>query len=88
MSALAGGSTSWRTYVVDTEVIQGSCDLNLLGGIEEGVGKLLALSQSTLNDLEVRDIAQEVANWLVRVRPVNVRILLGFEAGVARVSCN
>lgn len=55
------------THVVHTEVVQRLGDLNLLLSIEEGIGELFALTQSTLDNLEVGDIAQEVANWLVWV---------------------
>ena len=76
------------THIVDSEIIQGLGDLNLLGGVEEGVGELLALSQRALNDLEARYIAQEIAHGLVWVRSVNVGVQLGFEAGESRMGCN
>ena len=55
------------THVVDAEIIQGLGNLNLLLSIEEGVGELLTLSQRALNDLETRDVAQEIADGLIRV---------------------
>jgi hypothetical protein len=45
------------THIVNTKIIQSLSNLNLLLGVEEGVGKLLSLSQRTLNDLEIRYIA-------------------------------
>ena len=57
-----------QTHVVNTKVIEGLGDLNLLGGVEESVRKLLSLAQGGLDNLEARDIAQEVTNtgvWVV-----------------------
>lgn len=50
------------THVVNTKVVQGLGDFDLLLGVEESVGELLSLTKSTLNDLEAGDIAQEVGN--------------------------
>ncbi len=75
------------THIINTEIIQGLGDLNLLFGVEESIGKLLALSQGTLNDLEIRYIAQEVTDGLVWVRSVRVGIGLGLDGGEARVAC-
>lgn len=50
------------THVVDTKVVEGLGDLNLLLGIKKGIGELLALTQGTLDDLEAGDIAQEVGD--------------------------
>jgi hypothetical protein len=55
------------THIVNTEIIQSLGDLDLLGGVKESIGELFALSQSALNDLEIRDVAQEVADGLVWV---------------------
>lgn len=74
------------THIVDTEIIQRLGNLNLLRSVEEGVGKLLALSQSALDNLETRHVAQEVADGLIWVRSVNVGVCLGLEASVSRVS--
>jgi len=62
------------THIVNTKIIQSFGNFNFLGGIEESIGKLFTLSQSTLNDLEVRDVAQEVADWLVWVRSGRVGV--------------
>ena len=40
------------THVVHTKVIECFGNLDLLGGVEEGIGELLSLSQCALNDLE------------------------------------
>lgn len=77
----------WVTHVVDAEIVQGLGNLNLLLGVEEGVGELLALAQSALDDLEARDVAQEVANGLVWVRAL-VGVQLGLEGGVPGMGCN
>lgn len=50
------------THVVHTELVQSLGDLNLLLGVEESVGELLTLTESGLNDLESRDVAQEVGD--------------------------
>lgn len=44
---------------------QGLGNLELGLGVEEGVGKLLALTKRTLNDLEIVDIRDVVLNGLV-----------------------
>ena len=61
--------------------------LDLLLGIEKGIGKLLSLSKSTLNDLEAGNVAEEVADGLVRVSRTRMRVLPGMNAGIARVIC-
>lgn len=66
--------------VVDAEVIESLGDLDLGLGVEEGVGELLAFSQGALDDLEARDIAQEVADGLV-----GIRARVGVLARLARV---
>jgi hypothetical protein len=66
------------THVVDTEVIEGLGDLNLLLGIEEGVGELLTLTQSRFNNLEAGDIAQEIGDANI----VAVRVAGGGGMGV------
>ncbi len=73
------------THIVNTEIIQSLGDLNLLLGVEESVCKLLALSQSTLNDPEARYIAQEVADRLVWVISVRMGVRLGLDSGKAWV---
>lgn len=50
------------THVVHTEIIQSLGDLNLLLGVEESIGELLTLTEGGFNDLESRDIAQEVGD--------------------------
>lgn len=62
------------THIIDTKVIQSLSNLDLLLGIKEGIGKLLSLSQSTLDNLEIRYIAQEVADWLVWVALLDVSV--------------
>lgn len=55
------------THVIHTKFVQRFGDFNFFGSIEEGIGKLLSFSQSTLNDLEARYIAQEITDGLVRI---------------------
>lgn len=50
------------THVVNAEVVQGLGDLNLLLSVKECIGELFAFSQSTLDDLETRNIAQEIGD--------------------------
>jgi hypothetical protein len=40
------------THVVHTKVIECLGNLNLLSGVEEGIGELLSLPQGAFNDLE------------------------------------
>lgn len=56
------------THIINTEIIQSLSNLNLLSPVEEGIGELLSLSKRTLNDLESRDVAQEVTDRLVWIR--------------------
>jgi len=55
------------THIIHTKIVQRFGDFNFFGSIEEGIGKLLSFSQSTLNDLEARYIAQEITDGLVRI---------------------
>ena len=77
------------THVVNTELIQGLGDLNLLLGVKEGIGELLTLTQRTLDDLEARDIAQEVGDSsIVAVRVAGgggMRVLASLDTGKPRV---
>jgi len=77
------------THVVNTEVIQSPGNLNLLLGVKEGIGELLTLTQSALDDLEAGDIAQEVGNTdVVAIRVAGgsrVRVLAGLDASEAGV---
>lgn len=77
------------THVVNTELIQSLGDLNLLFGVEKGVGKLLTLTQGAFDDLEPRDIAQEVGNsGIVTVRVAaggGMRVLASLDTGKPRV---
>lgn len=50
------------THVVHTELIESLGDLDLLLGVEEGIGKLLTLTQSRLDDLETGNVAQEIGD--------------------------
>ena len=78
------------THVVDTKVIQSLGDLNLLLGVKEGVGELFTFTKGTLNDLETRDIAQEVGHAdVVAVRVAGhgrVGVLTGLDGSEAGVS--
>ena len=56
-----------RTHVVCSEVVQRLGYLDLLLGVEKGIGKLFSLAKSTLNDLKAGDVAEEVADRLIWV---------------------
>ena len=77
------------THVVNTELIQGLGDLNLLLGVKEGIGELLTLTQRTLDDLEARDIAQEVGDSSIVAVGVacggGMRVLASLDTGKPRV---
>lgn len=77
------------THVVGAESVEGLGDLNLLLGIKKGVGELLALTQGALDDLEARDIAQEVGDGGIVAVGVaggsGVRVLAGLDSGEAGV---
>ena len=75
------------THIVNSKIIQRLGNLNLLLGVEEGIGKLFALSQSAFDDLEVRNIAQKVADGLVWVCSVGMGVGLGLDGGEAWVAC-
>ena len=77
------------THVVDTKLVEGLGDLNLLLGVKESVGELLTLTERTLDDLEAGDIAEKVGHADVVAigvaRSGGVRVLAGLdgrEAGV------
>jgi hypothetical protein len=76
---LLTGSGRGELDVVDAKVIEGLGDLDLGSGVEEGVGELLALAEGGLDDLELGDIAQEVADGSVRIAGVGARGLIGLE---------
>ena len=75
------------THIVNSKIIQRLSNFNLLLSVEEGIGKLFTFSQCALNDLEIRHIAQKVANGLVWVRSVGMGVGLGLDGGEAWVAC-
>lgn len=83
---LTGGGRG-ELDVVDTEFVECLGDLDLGGGVEEGVGELLALTESGLDNLELGDIAQEVADGSVRVAGVGARSLVGLEGAACSCQC-
>jgi len=56
-----------RSYVINAEIVQGFGNLYLFSSIKESIGKLLALSQGTLNNFERVDVAKEVGDGLVGI---------------------
>ena len=58
------------THIVHAKIIESLGDLNLLGEVKEGIGELFTFSEGALDNLEVVDIAQEIADRLVWVRSV------------------
>jgi hypothetical protein len=82
------GQVQWPIHIVYTKIIQRPGNFDFLGRVKKGICKLLTLTQSALDDLEVRDITQEVANWLVRVISVDVWVLSRGNGGKTRVTFN
>ena len=87
--AVSGLEESAMAHIVNPKVIEGLGDLNLLLGIKKGVGELLTLAQSALNDLEAGDIAQEISDadivavWVAS--DGGVRVLTGLDGREARM---
>lgn len=77
------------THVVNTEVVEGLGDLDLLLGIEESIGELLTLTQGALNNLKAGDVAQEVGHADIVAVGVagrgGVRVLAGLDTSEAGV---
>lgn len=77
------------THIVDTKFIESLGDLDLLLGIKESIGKLLTLTERTLDDLEARDVAEEVGHADVVAigvaSPGGVRVLAGLDGREARM---
>ena len=75
------------SHVVDTKVIQGLGNLDLLLGREKGIGELFALAQGAFDDLEPGDVAQEVCDpGVVAVGvsgSVRVWVFTGLDSGEA-----
>lgn len=76
LTGLLGGHWRGQFDVIDTEVVQGLGDFDLLLLVEEGVGKLLTFTQGGVDQLEVVDVGQEVG----RVGPVRVLLEVGHRA--------
>ena len=77
------------THVVNTKLIESLGDLDLLLGVKKGIGELLTLTQGTLDDLEPRDIAQEVGDSSIVAVGVacggGMRVLASLDTGKPRV---
>jgi len=77
------------THVVNTKLIKGFGDFNLLLGIKKGIGELFTLSQCALYNLKTGDIAQEIGDaGVVAVgipRGCGVRVLTSLDGGEAIV---
>lgn len=78
-----------QTHVVHTKLIQSLGDLDLLLGVKKGVGELLPLTKGALDDLEPRNIAQEVRHsGIVAVGITTsgrVRVLTGLDTSESGV---
>ena len=77
------------THVVNTKLIESLGDLDLLLGVKKGIGELLALTQSTLDDLEAGDVAEEIGHADVVAVGIpgggGVRILASLDSSEAGV---
>lgn len=71
------------THIVGAKFVKGLCDLNLLLGVEESIGKLLSFSERAFNDLETGDIAEKVADWLIWISRMRMWVLSCMNTGVA-----
>lgn len=67
-------SDMYVTHVVDPKLIQCLSNLDLLGSVEESIGELFSFSQCTLNDLKIGNIAEEISDWLIRIRANGVGV--------------
>jgi hypothetical protein len=65
---------NYVTHIVNTKIIESLGNFNLLLCIKPGIGKLFTLAESAFDNLEVADIAQEVADGLVWIRSVSVGV--------------
>lgn len=74
------------TDIIRSEVIQSLCNLNLLVGVKECIGKLLPFSQGALDDLKTGDVAEEVTNRLVWISRVRMWVLASVNSGIAAVT--
>lgn len=75
------------SHIIHPEVVQGFCNFDFLGRVEESIGKLFALSQCALDDLESRYIAQEVSDGLVWVSARDMWVLARLDGSVAVMGC-
>jgi len=75
------------THIVNSKIIQRLGNLDFLLSVEEGIGKLFTFAQCAFNDLEVRHVAQKVADGLVWVCSVGMGVGLGLDGGEAWVAC-
>lgn len=77
------------THVVNTKLIKGFGDFNLLLSIKKGIGELFTLSQCALNNLKTGDIAQEIGDAGVVAIGIpcgcGVRVLTSLDGGEAVV---
>jgi hypothetical protein len=89
-TGLLRGTRRGELDAVNTKLVESLGDLDLGLGVKVGIGKLLALTQRRLDDLEVRHVGQEVAYGLVGVLVDSVRLglllELALELGEAIVS--
>lgn len=60
-SGLLRSGRGGQLDVLDTEIIERLGDLNLLGGVKESVGELLAFAQGGLDDGPIREAGQRVS---------------------------
>jgi hypothetical protein len=85
LAGLGRGHRAGELNVLDTKVRESLGNLDLGLCVKVGIGKLLSLSQGTLNDLEVVGVGEEVADRLVRQSSIVVRLVDG---GSSPVLCD
>lgn len=75
------------SHIIHPEVIQGFGNFDFLGRVEERIGELFSLPQCALDDLESRNIAQEVSDGLVWVSARDMWVLARRDGSEAVVGC-
>lgn len=74
------------THVICAKLVEGFGYFDLLGRVKVGICKLFSFSQGALNDLEARNIGEKVANGLVWISIVGMRVLSRMNARETWVS--
>ena len=63
------------THVVCTKLVESLCNFDLLSRVKVGICKLFSFSQGTLDYLEIGNVGEKVADRLVWIPGVVMRVL-------------